>query len=109
MKNTQGPWMAYFVPGEPITSSIQPGRRQDEWRIDTEKVYDIMNPSTNGVSIIASVHGPDMEANAKLIAAAPELLVALQKILRHIPDDKGGCSLSADIALAKAAIKKAKG
>ena len=109
MKNTQGPWMAYFVPGESITSSIQPGRRQDEWRIDPEKSLDPMNPSTNGVSIIASVHGPDMEANAHLIAAAPELLVALQKILRHIPNDQGGCSLSADIALAKKAIKKAKG
>lgn len=103
MKNTQGPWVAYFVQGEPITSAIQPGRHQDEWRIDP------VTPSTNGMSIIASVHGPDMEANAKLISAAPELLVALQKILRHIPDDFGGCSLSADIALAKKAINKAKG
>ncbi len=84
MNHTRGPWMAYFVPGEPTVHLFQPGRRQDEWRIDPAKSVDPMNPSTNGVSIIAAVHGPEMEANAKLIAAAPELLIAVEKLLQHL-------------------------
>ena len=32
---------------------------------------------------VASVHGPDMEANARLIAAAPELLAACRLVFEH--------------------------
>lgn len=35
------------------------------------------------------------------------LLDALRRVLRHIPDDAGGCSLSDDIDRAKRAIKLA--
>jgi hypothetical protein len=56
---------------------IQPGRKQDEWRVDPPKGH-------NGVSIVASVHGPDMEANANLIAAAPDLLKALKAAEKEI-------------------------
>jgi hypothetical protein len=102
--------MAYFVPGDPITSAIQPGRRQDEWRIEPEKALDPMMPSTNGVSIIASVHGPEMEANAKLIAAAPELLNAVEKLLHHLKGSESlGANALTDILIAQDAIFKARG
>jgi hypothetical protein len=73
-KATPGPWAASFYPGEPITGMIQPGRRQDEYHIDPPK-----GDKSNGVSIIASTHGPNMAANARLIAAAPDLLEALRE------------------------------
>lgn len=75
-KHTPGPWSADFHPGEPITAAIQPGRRQDEWRINPP-----VGDMSNGVSIVASVHGPNMARNARLIAAAPDLLEALQGLV----------------------------
>lgn len=41
--------------------------------------------------------------------AAPELLDALQRVLRHIPANAGGASLSDDIHIANKAIAKAIG
>ena len=49
------------------------------------------------------------EATAQLIAAAPELIDALQRVMRHIPDNAGGASLSDDMHRAKKAITKATG
>ena len=46
-------------------------------------------------------------ANAQLISAAPELLDALRRILRHVPNDAGGASLSDDIHRAHRAIARA--
>lgn len=55
-------------------------------------------------------YGPSMEANARLIAAAPDLLEALVAL---IPDaeanDFGGPDTGARIAAARAAIAKATG
>ena len=48
-------------------------------------------------------------AAARLTAAAPELLDALQRVLRHIPADAGGASLSDDIHRARRAIARATG
>ena len=47
------------------------------------------------------------EPDAWLIAASPDLLDALRRVLRHIPDDAGGASLSDDIYRAKRAIARA--
>ena len=46
-------------------------------------------------------------ANAALLAAAPDLLDALRRVLRHIPADAGGASLSDDIWRAQMAIARA--
>jgi hypothetical protein len=46
-------------------------------------------------------------ADARLIAAAPELLAALRRVMRHIPADAGGCSLADDMHRARAAIARA--
>lgn len=39
------------------------------------------NSGTNGGCIICTVHGNERRANARLIAAAPELVEALEKIV----------------------------
>lgn len=50
----------------------------------------------------------EQEANARLIAAAPDLLAALQLIISY--HDDGNCELhSEDVAMARAAISKALG
>jgi hypothetical protein len=50
----------------------------------------------------------EIHANARLIAAAPELLAALHKILPHAEaQDCGGPDIGADLSLARAAIAKA--
>lgn len=52
----------------------------------------------------------NIEANARLIAAAPDLLEALEKILVSDREGYPNCNLfSDDLARAKAAIAKAKG
>lgn len=48
----------------------------------------------------------EYEANARLIAAAPELLEALKESLSYIENDRPGCLLIEDI---KAVIAKAEG
>ena len=61
----------------------------------------------HGVDIpIASTRHQDQEANARLIAAAPELLEALQSVLDNCLDSEGLCTAHAK---ARAAIAKATG
>lgn len=56
-------------------------------------------------------HDCDHEANAKLIAAAPELLNSLQNLLRGLSesDDEGLLEHSEEIAAARSAIRLATG
>ena len=53
--------------------------------------------------------GLTADQSARLIAAAPDLLDALRRVLRHIPADFGGASLSDDIHRARRAIARATG
>jgi hypothetical protein len=63
---------------------------------------------------VAVAQGPDAEANARLIAAAPDLLEALEAMAAGDIDVSGtaliyDASPAALLALARAAIAKAKG
>lgn len=69
----------------------------------------IDGPDFQREHMLAEVYGDASEPNARLIAAAPDLYEALRKILRHIPKDAGGCSLSDDEHRARAALAKAEG
>jgi hypothetical protein len=75
-KHTPGPW----VPNDQHSGS-------EIWRVESDNG----NWANDGY-IIASLLGPDAEANARLIAAAPDLLKALRWIMRE-------CDGHPDIAL----------
>ena len=63
----------------------------------------------NGLMVAVATTGVEMEvteANARLIAAAPELLEALQSVLDNCLDSEGLCAAHAK---ARAAIAKATG
>ena len=84
-KFTSGTWIA------------SPEEGTTEWRVDA---------GTWGISICADFPGDgNIEANARLIAAAPDLLQALQLLLIVVdaPDD------DPDIVRAKNAVAKATG
>jgi len=92
MKHTPGPWRA-------VGGAIRP---------ESAKGY------TGGYAPILSAHHdkrlPDnREANAKLAAAAPELLDALQWLMQHAPSPSLSGEYATGYLAAKAAIHKATG
>ena len=82
-KHTPGPWIAWYIADE------------FESRVRDE----------DGV-LICKCYWPDEHRNAKLIAAAPELLAALEVAVEYFDRNDIDCIAHDD---AKAAIKKAKG
>ena len=79
------------------------------WASDTTGVKDADGYSVCSTGNNRAIVGAERTANLQLIAAAPDLLDALRRMLRHIPDDMGGASLSDDIHRARAAIARATG
>jgi hypothetical protein len=65
--HTPGPWSV--VRGYLISSNVD----ADECVLD--------RPTTNDGIYVAQAKGPDAEANARLMAAAPDLLAALEDLL----------------------------
>ena len=51
----------------------------------------------------------NVRSNARLIAAAPDLLDALRRVMRHVPADAGGSSIGDDMYRARLAIARATG
>ena len=80
------------------------------WRIGTPPPNGEQTIGTlNGLMVAVATTGAEMEetkANARLIAAAPELLEALQSVLDNCLDSEGLCAAHAK---ARAAIAKATG
>ncbi len=98
MTFTPGPWKATDRPNDACC-----------WSHHVETEARTSNPTFEGLNLpagqVADVHG---EANARLIAAAPELLEAL-KTLVYLPDFPPGGKDQVDAAweAAKTAIAKA--
>lgn len=93
-KGTPGPWMA-----SKTDRSIGPVSRDDD------QTYGMILPVA---WVEFDFDGELQQANANLIAAAPDLLAALQLIISY--HDDGNCELhSEDLAMARAAISKALG
>jgi hypothetical protein len=81
-----------------------------EWLTATDGVRSLVAVQGEGVIAVVNQHLPDREANARLIAAAPELLVALEGMLRlmHAVSAKHH-ELWDECNIARAAIAKATG
>lgn len=85
---TKGPWAV----------------NEDGWKVESEKEHGWVNDGW----VICNLHGTDKEANASLIAAAPDLFEALEDLLEydHILRESVN---NTDVDAAHAAIAKAKG
>ena len=68
--HTPGPWTA-----------VKPDRNSSAWRV-TLSPKDARGDICNVLHGLASSHPADTSANARLIAAAPDLLEALRGVLR---------------------------
>lgn len=75
-------------------------------------------PMDNGYAFLADIHGRERESNARLIAAAPDLLAACKeatniRVPLQVAESLGGSGISKDLANAyehlRAAIAKAQG
>jgi hypothetical protein len=73
---------------------------------DTPALWDIVQRSSGGTVAEIQSHNPD---DAALVAAAPDLLDALKRVMRHVPADAGGASLGDDMYRARLAIARATG
>jgi len=93
MKHTQGPWAVsnYYAGKASISGKDWGGFATVVTRLDGDE-----NDSVEGL------------ANARLIAAAPDLLAALEDML-NLTLDEDDIAVSSRIAKARAAIAKAKG
>jgi hypothetical protein len=96
-QHTPGPWQA-------IAATAEGGDQSDEYFIKAHP-----HPAMRGFTKdVAMVEG---EANARLIAAAPDLLVALQSILANHETVGVGASIfqctTAQVAAARIALAKA--
>lgn len=87
-----------------------------EAKRDLARNYGFDITSDNGRKIIAETIGGEHEANARLIAAAPDLLDALERLFENCAmvhnrwgDNCNQKEADAAIATARAAIAKAKG
>jgi hypothetical protein len=100
MNHTPGPWE--------ISDNGTADRGTGAWACD--EIWQTHNDTDQ--RLIASVHYVDgtnseCQANARLIAAAPELLEAVQHVL--LASEDGGDMNDVDWKMLRAAIQKAKG
>ena len=91
-QHTPGPW-AYIVP--------------DGYVVRHPQIYSDFGPVANA-TWLGENKLDQLKANARLIAAAPELLEALEEIV-SAADGDGWSQLDADLRKARAAIAKATG
>ncbi|HEX3941609.1 MAG TPA: hypothetical protein VHX11_09025 [Acidobacteriaceae bacterium] len=86
-KHTPGPWSRY----------------------NEERCSNIFLESHCHGSVCKIANNLHAEANARLIAAAPELLEALERLIARAGENLRGGMMWSEITQAKAAIRKAKG
>jgi len=81
---------------------------QGEWKFEMPHfTYHITCNGKSIVQIIPTQEQQEYEANAKLIAAAPDLLVALERLVSRVEENGYHTSFTMAFEKAKSAIKKA--
>lgn len=109
VKYTPGPWFTYF---DPFTFASPKGG----WQIKADD--SIKTPVCVVAEPIGGIKGDDgfsprQKANARLIAAAPEMLEALESLLFMMGETQhpshGAQNIEVAITVARETIKKAKG
>lgn len=107
-KHTPGPWAFGYRKDDSPKAFIDPNFEQPWINIDPVPKNDL--EILNGMGCICKVSGPDREANANLIAAAPDLLEVAKGILLLLDqDDQPYYSKIALLNAAERAIAKAEG
>lgn len=78
------------------------------WRIGQDKALIVAGPHGLHIARAAQVGMPNCEANARLIAAAPDLLAALRMLLEEFEDrfDMDNPSTNPGIKVAAARVRK---
>ena len=89
-KHTPGPWVVIPMP---------------DGSIDICK----SNAGYHIAQMLYTGYPADVQANARLIASAPDLLAALEAIVKMISPYSGQGRMDTEISAARAAIAKAKG
>jgi len=102
-KHTPGPWRAV---AQKMTGHMFVERDLGNKNLP----YAANNTLSESRLLIASIESGEAESNARLIAAAPDLLEALAFLVRVCESEPEACGIyKAHIAQARAAIAKAKG
>lgn len=96
---TPGPWKVSTSPGAAVTTRCIVHELSKGTRLLSRHVATV------------SAHGPDVEneANAHLLAAAPELLAACKQAVEFLDNGPGGTGIDAACVRVRAAIAKAEG
>lgn len=104
--NTLGPWRVLPEERDKPYIRIRGTRLGGRY-----KIANVISPNYEGVLAIEAI---ETSANARLIAAAPDLLAALQEALQTLeyiyrahPETSGRMKASEDIDRARAAVAKA--
>jgi len=91
----------------PAPWSVQPLARKRG--IAPAEVGIYSEPAPEGLKLVASTWGPQAKVNAHLIAAAPDLLAALKRLVDIFDDDLIAIENPSSMDAARAAIGKAEG
>ena len=79
------------------------------WSVEKDGLYLIGASGAGNVAYVGTPFVGDAEANARLIAAAPAMLAALQQIVADYDYEKGNCKPHTLAGHAKRAIEQATG
>ena len=106
---------------QPLAVSHKPAATPGPWKVSVDprpvKTRCIVHEEPKGTRLFSrhvatvSIHGPDVEneANAHLLAAAPDLLAACKQAVEFLDNGPGGTGIDAACVRVRAAIAKAEG
>lgn len=107
-EHTPGPWTVEDPLGPETLWIVEDGKETYEWRCIAMVCRDDP-PNSGGEETDKPILAHEQAANARLIAAAPELLAALHEMTREYRFEMGNDHQKAAWTLARTVIAKAEG